>query len=119
MLDLLQTKREIAREIVDKLKLKVSGEEKGLAKHYTESSEAYQLYLKGRFYWNKRTGESIKKSIDYFNQAIERDPSFSLAYVGLADSYLVPANPLPPREKMPRARAAAMRALELDETLAE
>ena len=119
MSDLLATQREIAREIVEKLKLKVSGEEKGLAKHYTESNEAYQLYLKGRFYWNKRTGESIKKSIEYFNQAIEKDPSFALAYAGLADSYVVPANPLPPREKMPKAKAAAMRALELDETLAE
>jgi serine/threonine protein kinase/tetratricopeptide (TPR) repeat protein len=117
--DLLQTQREIAREIVEKLKLKVSGEEKGFAKHYTESSEAYQLYLKGRFYWNKRTGESIKKSIEYFNQAIDKDPSFALAYAGLADSYVVPANRLPPREKMPKAKAAAMRALELDETLAE
>jgi TolB-like protein len=119
MSELLQTQREIASEIVDKLKLKVSGEEKGLAKHYTESNEAYQLYLKGRFYWNKRTGESIKKSIEYFNQAIERDPGYALAYAGLADSYVVPANPLPPREKMPKARAAAMRALELDERLAE
>jgi tetratricopeptide (TPR) repeat protein len=119
MSDLLQTQREIAREIVEKLKLKVSGEEKGFAKHYTESNEAYQLYLKGRFYWNKRTGESIKKSIEYFNQAIEKDPSFALAYAGLADSYVVPANRLPPREKMPKAKAAAMRALELDDTFAE
>ncbi len=119
MSDLLATQREIAREIVDKLKVKVSGHEKGLAKHYTESNEAYQLYLKGRFYWNKRTGEAIKKSIEYFNQAIEKDPSFALAYAGLADSYVVPANPLPPREKMPKAKAAAMKALELDNTLAE
>jgi len=119
MSELLQTQREIAREIVDKLKVKVSGQEKGLAKHYTESNEAYQLYLKGRFYWNKRTGEAIKKSIEYFNQAIEKDPSFALAYAGLADSYIVPANPLPPREKMPKAKAAAMKALDLDDTLAE
>jgi serine/threonine-protein kinase len=117
--DLVSLQAEIAREIVEKLKLKVSGEEKALAKHYTESSEAYQLYLKGRFYWNKRTPDGIKKSIEYFNQAIEKDPGFALAYAGLADSYLVPANPQPPREKMPRAKAAAMRALELDETLAE
>ncbi len=117
--DLLATQREIAREIVDKLKLKVSGEEKGIAKHYTESNEAYQLYLKGRFYWNKRTGEALWKSIDYFNQAIEKDPNFALAYAGLADCYVVPAIQLPPREAMPKAKAAAMRALELDETLAE
>ena len=72
MSDLLATQREIAREIVEKLKLKVSGEEKVLAKHYTESNEAYQLYLKGRFYWNKRTAEALTKAIEYFNQAIEK-----------------------------------------------
>jgi len=119
MLDLLATQREIAREIVDKLKLKVSGEEKGLAKHYTESNEAYQLYLKGRFYWNKRNADALKKSVEYFNQAIEKDPNFALAYAGLADCYVIPANPLPPREAMPKGKAAAMRALELDETLTE
>jgi TolB-like protein/DNA-binding winged helix-turn-helix (wHTH) protein/Tfp pilus assembly protein PilF len=119
MSDLLATQHEIAREIVDKLKLKVSGEEKGVARHYTESNEAYQLYLKGRFYWNKRTAEAIKKSIEYFNQAIDKDPRFALAYAGLADCYVVPANRLPPREAMPKAKAAAIRALELDETLAE
>jgi len=94
-------------------------QEKGPAKHYTESNEAYQLYLKGRFYWNKRTAEALKKSIEYFNQAIEKDPSFTLAYAGLADCYVVPANRLPPREAMPKAKATAIRALELDETLAE
>jgi len=119
MSDLLATQREIAREIVDKLRLKVSGADKALAKHYTESNEAYQLYLKGRFYWNKRTAEALTKSIEYFNQAIGQDPSFALAYAGLADSYVVPANLIPPREAMPKAKAAAMRALELDETLAE
>src|SRR6266567_2201346 len=119
MSELLQTQREIAREIVDGLKLKVSGQEKALAKHYTESNEAYELYLKGRFYWNKRTAEALKKSIEYFNQAIEIDPNFALAYAGLSDCYVVPANHLPPREAMPKAKAAAMRALGLDETLAE
>ncbi len=119
MSDLLATQREIAREIVEKMRLKVSGEEKALARNYTESSEAYQLYLKGRFYWNKRTGEALKKSIEYFNQSIEKDPSFALAYAGLADGYLVPGNPLPPKQRMPKAKVAAMRALELDETLAE
>jgi len=117
--DLLATQREIAREIVDKLKLKVSGEEKVLAKHYTESNEAYQLYLKGRFYWNKRTVETNKKSIEYFNQAIEKDPSFALAYAGLADCYVIRINPLQPREKMLKAKAAAIRALELDDSLSE
>ena len=119
MSDLLATQREIASEIVEKLKLKVSGEEQRSAKHYTESNEAYQLYLKGRFFWNKRTAEALKKSIEYFNQAIDKDPRFALAYAGLADCYVVPANRLPPREAMPKAKAAAIRALELDETLAE
>jgi eukaryotic-like serine/threonine-protein kinase len=120
MSDLLATQREIAREITENLKVRVSGEEQQLAsKHYTESNEAYQSYLKGRFYWNKRTAEALKKAIEYFNQAIEKDPRFALAYAGLADCYSVPANPLSPREKMPKAKAAAMRALELDETLAE
>jgi serine/threonine protein kinase/Tfp pilus assembly protein PilF len=118
--DLLATQREIAQEIVEKLKLKVSGEEKVLAKHYTESNEAYQLYLKGRFYWNKRTAEALTKAIEYFNQAIEKDPGFALAYAGLANCYVLHhGNAQPPREKMPKARAAAMRALELDETLSE
>ncbi len=119
MSDLLAIQREIASEIVEKLRLKVSGEEKGAAKHYTESNEAYQLYLKGRFHWNKRTAEALKKSIEYFNQAIDKDPHFALAYAGLADSYVVPGSRLPPREAMPKAKEAAMRALELDDTLAE
>jgi TolB-like protein/DNA-binding winged helix-turn-helix (wHTH) protein/Flp pilus assembly protein TadD len=119
MSDVLAIQREITSEIVEKLKLKVSGEDQRAAKHYTESNEAYQLYLLGRFYWNKRTAEALQKSIEYFNRAIDKDPHFALAYAGLADSYVVPANRLPPREAMPKAKAAAIRALELDETLAE
>lgn len=119
MADLLATQREIAREIVNGLALKVSNDEKGLNKQYTENNEAYQLYLKGRFYWNKRNPEALKRSIDYFNQAIEKDPSFALAYAGLADSFVVPANRLAPREAMPKAKAAAMRALQIDDSLAE
>ncbi|OLD26035.1 MAG: hypothetical protein AUJ04_06700 [Acidobacteria bacterium 13_1_40CM_3_55_6] len=124
MSDLLQTQREIAREIVEKLKLKVSREEKGLAKHYTENNEAYQLYLKGRFYWNKRTEDGMQKSLEYFQQAIERDPNFALAYSGLADTYDLLAAPdaiggMPPNEAMPKAKAAALKALEIDDTLAE
>src|SRR5437667_11397511 len=116
MSDLLQSQREIAREIVEKLNLKVSGEEKGLAKHYTENNEAYQLYLKGRFYWNKRTVEGMQKSIEYFQQAIERDPNFALAYSGLADAYVLLGTPhasggLLPKEPMPNANADALKAL--------
>ena len=124
MSDLLATQREIAREIVERLRLKVSGEEKALAKHYTESNEAYQLYLKGRFYWNKRTEQGIRKSLEYYQQAIETDPNFALAYSGLADAYDLLGAPdatgaLPANEAMPKAKAAALKALEIDDTLAE
>ncbi|HSE21009.1 MAG TPA: winged helix-turn-helix domain-containing protein [Pyrinomonadaceae bacterium] len=117
--DLLATQRDITHEIVEKLKLKVAGEEKGPARHYTESNEAYQLYLKGRFHWNKRTAEALNKAIEYFNEAIAKDPNFALAYAGLADCYVVPANRMAPKDAMPKAKTAAIRALELDETLAE
>jgi len=122
--ELLATQREIAREIVDTLKLKVSGQERGLAKHYTESNEAYQLYLKGRFYYNKRTDEGMQKSLEYYQQAIAKDPTFALAYSGVADTYDLLCAPdaggtLPPNEVMPKAKAAAQKAIEIDESLAE
>ena len=112
--DLLVTQREIAKEIVENLKLKVSGDDRALATRYTENQEAYQLYMRGRFHWNKRTNEGLNKAIDYYNQAIEKDPTFALAYAGLADAYVVPLNQMPPKEAMPKARAAATRALELE-----
>jgi serine/threonine-protein kinase len=122
--ELLATQREIAREIVDKLRLKVSGEEKGLAKHYTESNEAYQLQLRGRFHWNKRTPEEMHKALQFFQQAIDRDPNFALAYTGLAETYALMGGPeaggdLPPNETLPKAKAAALKALEIDDSLAE
>ncbi len=122
--ELLATQREIAREIVDTLKLKVSGQERGLAKHYTESNEAYQLYLKGRFYFNKRSEEGMQKSLEYFQQAIEKDPTFALAYSGLADTYDLLATPdaggaMAPDEALPKGKKAALKAIELDGTLAE
>jgi len=118
--DILAVQEDIAREITYKLRLQLKGEEeKRLARHFTENTEAYQLYLKGRYYWNKRTPDGIQKAIEYFQEAIEKDPSYALAYAGLADCYHVPSNPLPPREKMPLAKAAAMKALELDNTLVE
>jgi TolB-like protein/Tfp pilus assembly protein PilF len=117
--ELLGTQRDIARAIVDNLKLKIGPQEKGLAKTYTESNEAYQLYLKGRFYWNKRTSQSLDTAINYFNQAIQQDPSFALAYVGIADCLLVPTNPAAPNDKMPKAKATVLRALQLDDSLAE
>ncbi len=124
MSEVLETQQDIAREIVDKLKLKVSGDEKGLAKHYTENNEAYQLYMRGRFYWNKRTAEALHKSVEFYEQAIQRDPGFALAYAGLADTYSLLGGPeaggdMPPIEALPKAKAAALRSIELDGSLAE
>ena len=120
--DLMAVQQEIAREISRNLRLKLSSAEQSrVGNLHTSSAEAYELYLKGRFYWNKRTGEALKKSVDYFNQAIEKDPSYALAYVGLADAYIV----IPffsvgsPQDSYPKAKAAARRALEIDDTLAE
>ena len=113
---------EIAQEISEKLRQRLSGEEMTrMAKRHTVNAEAYQLYLKGRYEWNKRSPESFKKCIQYFQEAIDRDPSYALAYAGLADSYSVMSafGVLPPRETLPRAKAAALKALELDDTLAE
>ena len=120
--DIFTIEEEISREISDKLRLKLSGaEKKQLTKRYTENTEAYQLYLKGRFYWNKRTPEGLTKGIEYFQRAIDRDPGYALAYAGLADSYniLVSYSALAPHEAFPKAKTAAIRALEIDARLAE
>jgi len=120
--DIFTIEEEISREISGKLRLKLSGaEKKQLTKRYTENTEAYQLYLKGRFYWNKRTAEGLKKGIEYFQQAIESDPGYALAYAGLADSYniLVSYSALAPHDAFPKAKVAATRALEIDGKLAE
>ena len=120
--DLLSVQRDIAKEITTNLRLKLTGVEQArIAKRYTENPEAYQLYLKGRFYWNKRTGDAAKKAIDYFNQAIEKDPNFALGYAGLSDAYqlLNLYSEASPREVFPRAKATAQRALELDSSVAE
>ena len=120
--DLLAMERNIAKAISTNLRLKLSGaDESRMTKHYTENPAAYQLYLKGRFYWNERTGEALKKSIEYFNQAIEIDPRDALSYAGLADAFVLIPNYSAgsPQEFYPKAKAAARKALELDETLAE
>ena len=120
--DVLTLQDEISKEISEKLRLRLTGEEqKRLTKHYTENTEAYQLYLKGRHEWNKRTPEGLKKSIEYFNQAIEKDPGYALAYAGLADVYNVATVylGLSPKDVFPQAKAAAAKAVELDDTLAE
>jgi serine/threonine-protein kinase len=112
----------IAQEIVKSLRLKLSGEEEErITKRHTQDAGAYNLYLKGRFHWNKRNEEGVDKSIRFFEQAIARDPGYALAYAGLADSYLLLAfyGWRPPQEILPKARAAAIRALEIDEDLAE
>jgi len=122
MPDLLALQEEIATEIADVLRMRLTGEQqRRMTKRYTENSEAYQLYLKGRFWWNKRTEEGFTKAIEFFQQAIEKDPTYALAYSGLADVYAVPASwgLVPPEEAYPKARAAALKALDLDESLAE
>ena len=120
--DIFTIQEEISREISDKLRLRLSGaEKKQLTKRYTENTEAYQRYLKGRFYWNKRTLEGLEKGIEYFQKAIDSDPGYALAYAGLADSYniLVSYSALAPHDAFPKAKAAATRALEIDRKLAE
>jgi TolB-like protein/DNA-binding winged helix-turn-helix (wHTH) protein len=122
MADLPRLQSEIAIDVSNKLRFRLTGaEEKRIAKNYTENKEAYKLYSLGRYHWNKRTGEDIRKSIGYFHQAIEEDPGYGLAYAALAEGYIL----LPqytkesPHVTFPKARAAAIRALELDESLSE
>jgi TolB-like protein/DNA-binding winged helix-turn-helix (wHTH) protein/Flp pilus assembly protein TadD len=120
--DVLALQYDLSSEIAEKLRLKLTGDEKQrLAKRYTEDAEAYQFYLKGRYYWNKRSREGTRKAVSYFQQAIDKDPAYALAYAGLADAYTYFSffNLAPPRDAMPRAKAAAMKALEIDEHLAE
>lgn len=120
--DVLAMQEEIARQISQKLQLKLSGEDQQrVSKRFTDDAEAYKLYLKGRFYWSKRTEDGLTKGIEYFNQAIERDPSYALAYAGLADCYaiLVELEASAPTELYPKVKAAAQRALEIDDSLAE
>ncbi|MGH9364573.1 MAG: protein kinase domain-containing protein [Thermoanaerobaculia bacterium] len=120
--DIFAVQEEIARQILEALRVKLTGEEKeGVTRRYTESSEAYRLYLKGRFYWNKRTSEGVRRGIEYFSRAIEADPEYALAYAGLADGYNILGfyTVLPAREAFPKAKAAASKALEIDGSLAE
>jgi TolB-like protein/predicted Zn-dependent protease len=122
MADALAIENEIATQISETLRLKLTGEEeRGLKRSATQSTEAYRLYLQGRFYWNKRTEDGLRKSIALFRQAIEEDPVYAGAYAGLADSYAVVGfyTIVAPVEAFPKARAAAERALEIDPQLAE
>jgi serine/threonine-protein kinase len=122
MSDLLATQREIAAAITQKLQLKLAGNEaKGITKRYTDNNEAYQLYLKGRFRFARRTKDDIEQSIPLFQQAINLDPNFALAYVGISESYAVmPSYPyMSPKDAMPLAKAAIAKALVLDPELPE
>ena len=113
---------EIAKTIADTLQAKLTGsEQNAIATQPTQNTEAYQLYLKGRYLWNRRTGENLKKALAYFQQAAEKDPAYALAYAGMADTCtLIPVYAAgTPQDYLPRARAAAQKAVELDDMLAE
>lgn len=120
--EILNVQQSIARDVSEQLKLKLSGaQEQRMVKNYTANPEAYQLYLKGRFYWNRRTGDNLKKAIEQFKAAAEKDPNYALAYAGLADCYAVLEQyaGTPASETLPQARSYAERALAIDEQLAE
>ncbi|HKZ77684.1 MAG TPA: protein kinase, partial [Pyrinomonadaceae bacterium] len=120
--DLVTLQSEIARDVSNKLKTKLSGAEvANIGKNYTVNPEAYQLYLKGRFQWNKRTIEALKQAAEFFKQAIEKDPNYALAYSGSAQTYVLFSfyGIASPKASMPQAKAAALRALEIDDSLAE
>ena len=120
--DIFAIQEEISNEISGKLRLQLTqAEKKRLARRHTENVEAYQLYLKGRYYWNRWTQEGFDKGIEYFQQAVEKDPSYAQAYSGLADSYVLLGwnSYLAPKDAFPKAKAAAIRALQFDEGLAE
>jgi TolB-like protein/Tfp pilus assembly protein PilF len=124
MRDVLALQSEVAGDISREIRVKLTPPEKAkLAQSRTVNPEAYQDYLRGRYFWNKRTGEALKKAREYFEQAIEKDPSYAPAHSGLADAYALMGSSgydvMPPREAMPRAKAAAGQALEIDDTLAE
>jgi serine/threonine protein kinase/tetratricopeptide (TPR) repeat protein len=121
--DVPSVQTEITQDITDNLKMNLSGAQKSrLTQRSTQNSEAYQLYLQGRFYWNRRTAGGVNKALDYFQQAIDKDPNFALAYSGLADSYFSLARnsaALSPKEAGAKARQAAEKAVEIDPLLAE
>ncbi|HEX4951523.1 MAG TPA: BTAD domain-containing putative transcriptional regulator, partial [Blastocatellia bacterium] len=119
--DILAVQAEISREITNKLRLRLTSEQKHLvAKQHTENIEAYQQYLQGRFYWNKRNAEGVKKAVDHYKQAIKADPTYALAYAGLADAYAVwPDDSLTRLETAKRVKTAASKAVDLDPQLPE
>src|SRR5205809_830186 len=115
--DIFAVESEIATKIADTLKAKLTGSEQhAIAVRPTNNSEAHQLYLKGRYFWNKRTAHDFTTAIQYFQQAIDNDPGFALAYTGLADTYVLLSGfgAASPKDSLPKAKAAAQKALELD-----
>ncbi len=120
--DVENVPEEISTEIATKLRAGLTEKQQALFKRrYTDDFEAYKLYIRGRYYWNKRDVPDLERGLSYFQQAIDRDPTYALAYAGLADSYWVEcaAGVVPPLEGMPKAKAAATTALQLDDSLAE
>jgi len=120
--DILAVEDSISRQVVSALALQLTGgESELLLKHYTEDAEAHNLFLRGRYLWNKRTSDAIDKSIQYFNQAVAKDPAYALAYVGLADAYLVLPNfsGVPPADVASKAKTAVEHALSIDRQLPE
>lgn len=120
--EIYSVQEDIASEISENLRLKLSSDQKKrITKRFTQDTEAYELYLKGRYYWNKRTNADLKRGLEYFRQAIAKDPNYSLAYVGVADclTLLGLFGAEPPRVIMPEAKALAMEAIHLDQTLGE
>jgi tetratricopeptide (TPR) repeat protein len=120
----LAVQKRVADDIADQIRIELTPQERaGLRNVKAVNPEAYEDYLKGRYFWNKRTPDGFKKAIDYFNQAIAKDPSYAQAYSGLADSYVILGAwqyaLMDPKEAYPRAKAAATKALELDNTLGE
>ena len=120
--DIFSVQDEVSKKISQSLRLRLSGEdEEKLAKRYTNDAEAYQLYLKGRYFWNRRNEEGFRNGIEYFKRAEEKDPTFALAFSGLADSYalLCDIGAVRPADEMPKAKAAAQKAVDADPALAE
>ncbi len=122
--DTLALQKEVARNIAEQIRIEVTPREQAALKSVKAiDPEAYEAYLKGRYFWNKRTADGLKKAVDYFNQAIVKDPNYAAAYSGLADTYALLGDwqyaVMTPKEAMPRAKAAAIKALELDDSLGE
>ena len=122
--DTLVLQKKVAQAIADRIRIELTpGEQAGLKRLKVVDPQAYEDYLKGRYFWNKRTGDGLRKAIEYFNQAIAKDPTYAPAYSGLADSYALAGDwqyaVMTTKEALPKAKAAAMKALELDNTLSE